>query len=793
MKKCTSFFAAVMVMATALTAPFSAASAEDAYKMNINIDLAGEKKEISPYIFGINQYGIDVNKITATAYRQGGNRMTAYNWENNASNAGSDWKHSSDNNLSNSDEPADCVKVLSEVAAKNNVPYKMTTLQMAGYASADKDGTVTEEEAAPSDRWNEVLFTKNAPFDETPDLTDGKVYMDEYVNYIINMLGDSTSPTGIQGYSLDNEPALWHHTHSRIHPNNVTIQELADKSIELATSVKKLDPKAEIFGPALFGYSAYSNLADDDSSDEWENIKKENNYHWYLDCYLDQMNKASEAAGVRLLDVLDIHYYTEMKGDCRVNQCNDSSHVACAEARMQSVRTLYEEGFIEDSWIGQWFQQDLPILPNVQKSIDTYYPGTKLAITEYDFGGDNVSGTIAQAEALGCFADAEVYLATKWGCNNYQASGINLYTNYDGKGGSFGDMLVPTKTDDVALASAYASIKGDDQGTVTAMITNKDMENPENAVINLKNADTSYEAAAVYAVYGDSAEIKLIDIVENVKDNVVNVELPAYSAAMVVITDDASDFEGLELYNPNKFTYKTETFEDIENMINKNGYVEVPITDPEHLVRIDITGDVTSSAGSSWATAGCAVCINAVDEDGNDFWTSKSYNLPLGKNSLASVEFDGTLTKTVDDEKEIVNAVVADGKIELQKWWDASEKAEADVEDTISVEYKKIEVIYEYENTGEQDKTEPTTTPTEPSEKPSATLYGDANCDGIVSMADAASVFQSIGNPDKYGLSEQGAINADINGKAGITADDAIVIQKAYAGLIDISELPLKI
>ena len=607
--------------------------------------------------------------------------------------------------------------------------------------------------------------------------------MDEYVNYIINMLGDSTSPTGIQGYSLDNEPALWHHTHSRIHPNSVTIQELADKSIELASSVKKLDPKAEIFGPALFGYSAYSNLADDDSSDEWENIKKENNYHWYLDCYLDQMNKASEKAGVRLLDVLDIHYYTEMKGDCRVNQCNDSSHVACAEARMQSVRTLYEEGFIEDSWIGQWFQQDLPILPNVKKSIDTYYPGTKLAITEYDFGGDNVSGTIAQAEALGCFADAEVYLATKWGCNNYQASGINLYTNYDGKGGSFGDMLVPTKTDDVALSSAYASIKGDDQGTVTAMITNKDMANPENAVINLKNADTSYEAAAVYAVYGDSAEIKLIDIVEDVKDNVVNVELPAYSAAMVVITDDASDFEGLELYNPDKFTYKTETFEDIESMINKNGYVEVPITDPEHLVRIDITGDVTSSAGSSWATAGCAVCINAVDEDGNDFWTSKSYSLKLGKGTTASVEFDGTLT----NKEDIVNAVVADGKVELQKWWDSSEKMEQEIEDTISVDYKKIEVTYEYENTGEQDKTEP-----KPSDTPSNIVYGDANCDGKVTMADAAAIYQHLGNFDKYALSEQGAKNADVNGAAGITADDAITIQKVGANLISEADIPMK-
>ena len=169
---------------------------------------------------------------------------------------------------------------------------------------------------------------------------------------------------------------------------------------------------------------------------------------------------------------------------------------------------------------------------------------------------------------------------------------------------------------------------------------------------------------------------------------------------MVVITDDASDFEGLELYNPDKFTYKTETFEDIESMINKNGYVEVPITDPEHLVRIDITGDVTSSAGSSWGTAGCAVCINAVSEDGTEFWTSKSYSLKLGKGTTASVEFDGTLT----NKEDIVNAVVADGKVELQKWWDSSEKMEQEIEDTISVDYKKIEVVYEYDNDKEPDE-----------------------------------------------------------------------------------------
>ncbi len=65
-------------------------------------------------------------------------------------------------------------------------------------------------------------------------------------------------------------------------------------------------------------------------------------------------------------------------------------------------------------------------------------------------------------------------------------------------------------------------------------------------------------------------------------------------------------------------------------------------------------------------------------------------------------------------------------------------------------------------------------------------LYGDANCDGDVTMADAASIYQSLGNPDKYGLSTKGAANADCsNAGDGITAADALAVQKFAAKLID--------
>ncbi|MBR5513915.1 MAG: glycoside hydrolase family 11 protein [Ruminococcus sp.] len=77
--------------------------------------------------------------------------------------------------------------------------------------------------------------------------------------------------------------------------------------------------------------------------------------------------------------------------------------------------------------------------------------------------------------------------------------------------------------------------------------------------------------------------------------------------------------------------------------------------------------------------------------------------------------------------------------------------------------------------------------PTEPSSEPSTdvTLAGDANCDGVVTIADATAIFQYIGNPDKYALSEEGRANSDVDGTVGITAADAMEILKYDAKIID--------
>ena len=82
-------------------------------------------------------------------------------------------------------------------------------------------------------------------------------------------------------------------------------------------------------------------------------------------------------------------------------------------------------------------------------------------------------------------------------------------------------------------------------------------------------------------------------------------------------------------------------------------------------------------------------------------------------------------------------------------------------------------------------------TPTTPSTPEDTVLYGDANCDEEVNMADAVAIMQSLANPDKYSLSEQGKANADVTGNSdGVTNKDALAIQKYKLGLI--SALPEK-
>ncbi len=153
-----------------------AASAEttDGNTVSIKVDTLSERKSISPYIYGVSSEMMDKD-VAATAIRAGGNRFSAYNWENNSSNAGADWKHMSDGYFQQMmpeelyNTPGGVAISLSQKCAEKNNAYSLMTLQMMGYVSADFRGTVDVEETAPSARWDKVEFIKGSAFAEQPD------------------------------------------------------------------------------------------------------------------------------------------------------------------------------------------------------------------------------------------------------------------------------------------------------------------------------------------------------------------------------------------------------------------------------------------------------------------------------------------------------------------------------------------------------------------------------------------------------------------------------------------------
>lgn len=505
--------------------------------VNLSINTTADRAPISPYIYGSNQDRGSGDRWTVR--RLGGNRLTGYNWENNFSNAGSDYQHSSDLFLitnaglptARASEPGLVATHFHDQSLQQNAE-SIITLQMAGYVSRDGNGSVTEGQTAPSSRWVPVVPRKEAPFVTTPDLTDDAVYMDEFVHFLVQRYGNAAAADGVRWYSLDNEPALWFHTHVRIHPEPTGATELVDRTIAWAAAVKDVDPNAEILGPALYGFGAYGWLQE---APDWNQVRA--GHDWFIDYYLDELRRAEATEGQRLLDVLDVHWYPEARGDNRITD-PASTTPADIEARLQAPRTLWDPTYTESSWIAECCSAFLPILPRLQQSIAQNYPGTRLAITEYDYGGGgHISGGLAQADVLGAYGKYGVYLATLWGideADSYQSAAFSLYRNYDGQNSTFGNTSVRATTSDKDATSVYAAIEDGDAATLHLIVLAKNQEGALELNFDVES-DTPYTSGEVWAFDEAGSAIRRLDAIDGITGNAFRYVLPGNTAAHFVL------------------------------------------------------------------------------------------------------------------------------------------------------------------------------------------------------------------------------------------------------------------
>jgi fibronectin type 3 domain-containing protein len=136
----------------------SQASATPNSAPNITVTVnAGQTKAISPYIYGLNFYtGVTGAPPQLTLDRAGGNRWTAYNWENNYSNAGSDYLYENDNYMDSSTTPGDAVHKF--ISADQGLGMaSVMTVQLQGLVSADGSGPVSTTSPPDMTRFKQVI------------------------------------------------------------------------------------------------------------------------------------------------------------------------------------------------------------------------------------------------------------------------------------------------------------------------------------------------------------------------------------------------------------------------------------------------------------------------------------------------------------------------------------------------------------------------------------------------------------------------------------------------------------
>ncbi len=460
-------------------------------EVSLSVDAGAERLVISPYIYGIN-FGEEVlaNELRVPIRRWGGNATTRYNWKLDTSNKASDWFFE---NIPNPHPHPDQLPLGSssdrfiEQNQRTNTA-SFLTVPMIGWTAKSRNidcafsvrlyGAQQKVDPWRTDCGNGVRlngsYIDNNPDDQNREIDDN--FVKQWINHLTARYRPAAQG-GVRFYSLDNEPMLWHVTHRDVHPDPVGYDELRDLTYEYGAAVKRADPTALVTGPAFWGWPDYFYSAIDTTTPgNWWANPPDRNAHGgtpLAEWYLQQMRAYEQAHGVRILDYLDVHFYPQAQGVALAPVGNDATQAL----RLRSTRALWDPTYRDESWVNDAVQ----LIPRMKSWVAANYPGTKVALTEYNWGAlDSLNGALAQADILGIFGREGLDMAMLWDPPDLGEPGafaFRIYRNYDGNGAAFGETSVRAESTDQDKVAIYAAQRTGDRALTLVLVnkTNRDV------------------------------------------------------------------------------------------------------------------------------------------------------------------------------------------------------------------------------------------------------------------------------------------------------------------------------
>jgi hypothetical protein len=374
----------------------------------VGVNALANVHAIDPNIYG-SAYATSaqIADLHLTVNRDGGNASDTYNFTQDATNHGSDWFFESIAQGSGNGQGMD--SFISDTQSGGADPsITLNLFDWAAKLGANQSilgsfptGTYTGQQSIDpyNGLWGNGVNGSGNITGNDPNLAytaNSPSIEQAWIQHLISTFGDSQHG-GVKYYTLGNEPGLWNSTHRDIHPAGETVTELYNRIVAYASMVKSLDPNAKILGPEEWGWTNYFIDGADSAAGNWGATYNGMDAQAWL---LNQLHQYDITNNQRLLDYFTLHFYPqggEFSNDVSTNM---------ELLRNQSTRSLWDPTYVDQSWIASTGIDGgkVDLIDRMKSWVNNYYPGTKIGITEYNWGAEgDMNGATTQADIWGIF------------------------------------------------------------------------------------------------------------------------------------------------------------------------------------------------------------------------------------------------------------------------------------------------------------------------------------------------------------------------------------------------------
>jgi hypothetical protein len=466
--------------------------AANAQNVQVSVKIFNNRKPVSPYIYGRNNSITDFigNPVSASNWQlykdaglnffreNGGNNLTKHNWRLKISSH-PDWY----NNVYNSDWDYAAQTLHQNIPAAQG----MWGFQLIGQAARTTASNFNDWAYNNSQWWSGVNqnlagggVVNTAGGSQALTNGDPSLYLepwtaDSTTDILTHWFGNGglgLDSTHIRYWNMDNEVEIWSGTHDDVMPVQLSAEAFMQSYFAVAKKARALFPGIKLTGPVSpnewqwFNWGAAPVTGSDGKRYPW------------LQYFIKRVAEEEQSTGLRLLDVIDLHFYPSSNSATNVVQYHrvffDSTYAYPEANGVHVVNGGWDNSIQIENVFGR-----------CQKWLDQYMGpnnGVTFAVSETATQLQNDPNALAvwYASMLGEFMNHGVEYFSPWNWDSGMWETLHLFSRYN-KTNS-----VQATSSDEQNVSAYTTVNNNND-SVTIAIVNRSQSQSKTVVINFSD------------------------------------------------------------------------------------------------------------------------------------------------------------------------------------------------------------------------------------------------------------------------------------------------------------------